>query len=295
MAVDISVIIPNNNELALLRRMLNSIPDSGSVQVIVVDNSPTPLAAADITAGRTNPVEVYYTSPAIGAGGARNEGLKHATGRWLLFADADDFYTPEAFSIIQGDLNSDCDVIYYGWTSCYSDTLQPADRNYVIQQYIQAYKQGDETRLRYYWDSPCSKLVRTQLVRDHNIEFETCPAGNDMGFAVRVGTFARKVKAVDEPVYCATILSGSIIHTRSNRNIKSRFKAVVRLNNFLKSQGLKRYRHSTMRLWLQSWHHGPFVALGLLFHSWRKGNPLMIGCKNWFKTLKFLLRHKPKV
>ena len=292
--IKISVIIPNNNALPLLQRMINSIPDSQEVQIIVVDNSPQPLAAADIIGSRTN-VEVYYSDPARGAGGARNEGLLHVKGQWLLFADADDFYTPEAFTVISADLDSDCEAVYYGWTSCYSDTLEPADRNYVIRQYIQAYLKGDDSRLRYYWDSPCGKLVSAELVRHHNIRFEECSAGNDMGFAVRVGTYAKKVKAVDKPVYCATISSGSIIHTRNVRNVRSRFKAVVRLNKFLKSQGLRQYRHSVMRLWLQSWHSGPHVALGLLFHSWRHGNPLFLGSSRWLKTFKTLRKSKPKV
>ena len=292
--MQISVIIPNNNTLQLLHRMIQSIPDSPEVQIIVVDNSPQPLAADDIIGDRTN-VEVYYSDPARGAGGARNEGLQHVSGRWILCADADDFYTTEAFDIISKDLDSDCDVIYYGWTSCYSDTLEPADRNYVVRQYIQASLKGDDTRLRYHWDSPCGKLVSAELVRQHNIQFEECPAGNDMGFAVRVGTYAHKVKAVDKAVYCATISDGSIIHTTSKRNAESRFKATVRLNNFLKSQGLRQYRHSVMRQWLQSWHHGPVFALKLLFHSWRQGNPITIGSSRWLKTLRTLKREKPKV
>lgn len=294
MAIDISIIIPNNNTLPLLHRMIASIPDEERYQIIVVDNSPTPLSATDIIAQRHN-VEVYYSDPQRGAGGARNEGLTHAQGQWLLFADADDFYTPQAFSAIQPHLNSDHDIIYFGWTSCFSDTLQPANRNYVINQYIDHYIKGDDTRLRYYWDSPCSKLVRTALVRQHNVQFEEVPAGNDMGFAVRIGTFARSVAADPTPVYCATILSTSIIHTKSKRNVASRFKSVVRLNTFLKQQGLRQYRHSILRLWLNSWHKGPIFALGLLFYSWRMGNPLFIGYQRWFSTLKILIGQKPKV
>ncbi len=295
MAITLSVIIPNNNELPLLHRMIQSIPDRDDIQVIVVDNSRVPLAESAIRADRTN-VEVYYSSPSRGAGGARNVALEHARGQWLLFADADDFFTPEAFDIIEPDLRqTDCDVVYYGWASCYSDTLEPADRNYVIDQYIERYLNGDDTRLRYYWDSPCSKLVLTQLVRQHNIQFEEIPAGNDMGFAVRVGTYAHKVKGVDRPVYCATILPTSIIHTATSRNMASRFKAVVRLNQFLKRNNLRPYRHSVLRLWLQSWRKGPFLPLSLLCYSWRHGNTLFIGYQRWFSTLKVLVGQKPKV
>lgn len=294
MAIDISVILPNNNSLTLLRRMIASIPDKESIQIIVVDNSPVPLKADDICRGRNN-VSVYYSSPQRGAGGARNEGLLHAVGRWLLFADADDFYTPEAFSIFEADLQSPCDVIYYDWTSCYSDTLQPANRDYVIRQYISAYQNGNDTFLRYYWDSPCGKLVKRSLVETYHIRFEEVPAGNDMGFSVRVGTFAQTVKAVNKAVYCATILQGSIIHTPSNRNIASRFQSVVRLNTFLKQHHLRRYRHSVMRLWIDAWRRSPLLALRLWVYSIKKGNSVFIGYGRWINTACMLHRHKPKV
>ena len=32
------------------------------------------------------------------AGGARNEGIKIAKGKWVIFADADDYFEPNAFS-----------------------------------------------------------------------------------------------------------------------------------------------------------------------------------------------------
>lgn len=294
MAVDISVILPNNNTLPILRRMIASIPDDERIQVIVIDNSPQPLKAADIIGARRN-VRVYYSAPQRGAGGARNEGLLHATGRWLLFADADDFFTPDAFSIIEADFDSPCDVVYYDWTSCYSDTLLPANRNYVIRQYIDAYLRGDDTFLRYYWDSPCGKLVRRSLVEEHRIRFEEVPAGNDMGFSIRVGVFADKVKAVDRPVYCATILEGSIIHSPSPQNISSRFRSVVRLNTFLKHHHLRRYRHSVMRLWIGAWRRSPLLALRLWAYSVGKGNCVFIGYRRWLNTARLLHRQKPQV
>lgn len=294
MAADISIIIPNNNSLHLLQRMISSIPEREEYEIIVIDNSIVPLDDHAVIAGRNN-VSVYHSAPSRGAGGARNEGLKHATGKWLLFADADDFFLPDAFSIISESLDSDSNVIYYNVASCYSDTMQPANRSDLYRTYIDLCLQGDESKVRYYWDPPWSKLIRRSLVSQSDIKFDECPAGNDMGFSVRVGTFAGKVKAINTPIYCVTIHDGSITHVRSRRNIESRFKAAVRLNSFLKSQHLKQHRHSVMRLWLQSWKSSPLLALKLLAHSTMQGNSIFIGCNRWLSTTKMLIKHKPKV
>lgn len=292
MAADISIIIPNNGALPLLRRMIDSIPESEQYEIIVVDNSPVPIDERAVCNGRRN-VSVYYSAPARGAGGARNEGLVHATGKWLLFADADDYFTRDAFDIISADLDSDNDVIYYNVVSTHSDSLQPAGRSDLYSTYINLCLSGDDSKVRYYWDSPWSKLVRAQLVQDNNIKFDECSAGNDMGFSVRVGTFAYSVKADRRAVYCVTVHDGSITRTLSPHNIESRFKAIVRLNNFLKSQHLRQHRHSIMRLMPSAWRCSPLFALRLLAHSVWHGNSPLIGCTRWFGTLQ-KMRHSKR-
>lgn len=292
MAVDISIIIPNNNPLPLLHRLIDSIPDRQEYEIIVVDNSAVPLNDHAVINGRNN-VFVYHSAPSRGAGGARNEGLLHAKGKWLLFADADDFFTPDAFAIFSESLNSDSDVIYYNVASCHSDTLLPANRNSLYSTYIALSLSGNDSKIRYYWDPPWSKLVRTQLVRDHDIKFDECAAGNDMGFSVRIGTFAHTVHADKRTVYCVTIHDGSITKTLNRRNIESRFKAMVRLNNFLKAQGLRQYRHSIMRIMPSAWRCSPLLALRLLAHSIRQGNSPLIGCTRWLGTLQ-KMRHSKR-
>lgn len=45
-------------------------------------------------------LEFIRASKNGGAGYARNVGLEHAKGKWLLFADADDFYVDNMYDII---------------------------------------------------------------------------------------------------------------------------------------------------------------------------------------------------
>ena len=96
-----TIIIPHKNISTLLQRCLNSIPERPDVQVIVVDDNSDP-AVVDFEnfpgKDRKN-TEIYLTKEGKGAGYARNVGLRHAKGEWLLFADADDFYTENAFII----------------------------------------------------------------------------------------------------------------------------------------------------------------------------------------------------
>ena len=83
-----SIIIPHKNIPKLLQRCLDSIPRREDTQIIVVDDNSDP-AKVDFThfPGLSDPsVEVYFDKSGKGAGRARNIGLEHAKGKWLVFA-----------------------------------------------------------------------------------------------------------------------------------------------------------------------------------------------------------------
>ena len=89
-----SIIIPHYNIPELLQRCLNSIPDLPSFQVIIVDD----CSDGKIVDFRYFPgmerenVKCIFLKERHGAGFARNLGLRYACGKWVLFADADDFF-----------------------------------------------------------------------------------------------------------------------------------------------------------------------------------------------------------
>lgn len=80
-----SVIIPFRDCTDFLRVACASIPVRDDVQVIVVDNAKEPIGAEAIISFNNPHIEYYTSSPFKGAGCARNEGLKHAKGKFLLF------------------------------------------------------------------------------------------------------------------------------------------------------------------------------------------------------------------
>ena len=110
-----SVIIPHREIPDLLMRCLKSIPVSEDIQVIVVDdNSPDVDTYLEKYPELSRPYLEFIRAPKNGgAGYARNIGLNHAKGKWLLFADADDFFVGNMYDIISMHVESDADVIYF--------------------------------------------------------------------------------------------------------------------------------------------------------------------------------------
>ncbi|MCZ9337789.1 glycosyltransferase, partial [Streptomyces sp. TRM76130] len=95
-----SVIIPCFKVQGFLRECLDSVLGQSyrDLEVIAVDDrSPDGCGAIlDAYAARDDRVRVLHLPEKVGLGRARNAGLPHATGDYLLFLDGDDTLTPGA-------------------------------------------------------------------------------------------------------------------------------------------------------------------------------------------------------
>jgi glycosyltransferase involved in cell wall biosynthesis len=99
----VSVVVPVYDVEAYLPATLDSVLAQAGVdvEVVVVDDGSTDRsgAIADEYAARDRRVRVVHTGNR-GLGAARNEGVKHATGELLTFADSDDVVPPDAYATL---------------------------------------------------------------------------------------------------------------------------------------------------------------------------------------------------
>lgn len=94
-----SFVIPHHNTPDLLQRLVDSIPQRDDIEIIVVDDNSDNDKKANIC---RSDVKIIYIDKAHtrGAGHARNIGMDAATGKWILFPDADDFYKPDFITVL---------------------------------------------------------------------------------------------------------------------------------------------------------------------------------------------------
>lgn len=209
-----SIIIPHKDIPDLLTRCLKSIPVSEDIQVIVVDDN---SSDADTYLERypelSRPyLEFVRTTKGGGAGYARNVGLDHAKGKWLLFADADDFFVEDMYDIISSYIDSEADVIFFKKKSVLSENASiKADRCAYVNQYIDQYlSDGDEWPIRYNMYVPWGKMVRRELISKKNIRFDEVKYSNDVYFSLLVGYYAGTIEAINRVLYVVTSRSDSL-------------------------------------------------------------------------------------
>lgn len=278
-----SVIIPHftKSDTLLLERAVASVPDREDIEVLVVDNSPNKIDR-HLFNHRSN-VRILFSDNTKGCGHARNVGMEQAKGVWMLFLDADDFFTERAFQVFDSYRDAKFDVIFFKMTSCYSDTLKPAHRHELYIEKIDKFlKDGDEYALRYRWSPAWSRMVKAILVKTNDMWWEEVPASEDLVFSAKLGIVAKSIYADAAEVYCVTVTQGSITNTRSFKNIESMFDVRIRKNNLLRKHGLNR-NTSVMYLIIQSLRFGIRPFLKLFYKALITGN-LFVGCQNWFRT-----------
>src|SRR5690606_29417331 len=95
--IQVSIIIPHYNSTELLEKLISTIPEISSIQTIVVDDHSNEFhknRLMEIEQANKNRNILFLTNDLDkkNAGSSRNKGLKHAKGKWVLFADSDDYF-----------------------------------------------------------------------------------------------------------------------------------------------------------------------------------------------------------
>lgn len=238
-----SIIIPHYNSSDLLKRMLNSIPERDDIQIIVVDDCSDTQERHDLKALNHKNLELYFLENNYGAGYARNVGLDHASGKWVLVVDADDIFAENAFDVF--DRYKDLDVDYIGFCiKCVdTNTLKPNGRKIVSDESVRKYinhKSDNTLSLYKYKNTVCwNKLVSLAFIKKNNIKFETCNVNNDVLYALLVGYYAKTLEVIDDELYYFTENQDSITHKK--RTVEREFQfylQVQKRNGFYKAMGL---------------------------------------------------------
>ena len=211
-----TIIIPHFNLPLSLRRLLNSIPPRDDLEVLVVDDCSTKqLDELHKVKDEFKNVRWLSTNENGGGGKARNVGLENARGKYLIFADADDFFLPEFNPLLDKIKSSglDFDLLFFNSNSVYEESLLKADRTKRVNDSFKRYKVNPEKSkalLQYTYGEPWGKIVKAELVRKNNIRFDETPIHNDTRFSYLVGFHARNILVEDITAYCVTDRLNSI-------------------------------------------------------------------------------------
>ena len=259
-----SIIIPHKNIPLLLQRCLDSIPQWEDIQVIVVDdNSSSEIVDFSNFPGQNRAgVEIVFTKEGRGAGYARNCGLERAKGKWLIFADADDFFNPCFALAIDSYRDTTYDQIFFLSNSVDSDTLQPV---IARQSYLKEIEDGDYNSFRYKTFVPWAKMFSANMVKKYHLRFDETVAANDVMFVTYADYYSKNIATCVQSVYCSTVRMNSLWYGMAYSSLLARVSVSARFNCFMKSLKLDDKRVYTYAWVARCKRIGLKAYLGALF------------------------------
>ncbi|MGW0475179.1 bifunctional glycosyltransferase/CDP-glycerol:glycerophosphate glycerophosphotransferase [Streptomyces coeruleorubidus] len=221
-----SVIVPAYQVQAYLHECLESVLSQScpDLELIVVDDcSPDACGAIiDEFAARDARVHPVHLPENVGLGRARNAGVAHASGDYLLFLDSDDTLTPDALRSIADRLKEtgDPDVLVFDYARTYwtGEAIRNQAALQLTEQGPAPFRLEDRPGLLRLLMVAWNKAYRREFVEEKGFEF---PPGyyEDTPWTYPVLMTAESIATLDRVcVHYRQRRQGSILRTTSERH-----------------------------------------------------------------------------
>lgn len=218
--MNFTIIIPHKNIPHLLERLIKSIPVRDDLEIIVVDDHSDGNVKEYLNKIERDNLTFLFNQDCRGAGNARNYALPLAKGKWVLFADSDDFFNQGFNDFLDKYMDSDADVVYFNANSVDTDTYEASNRADHLHEFHNIY-QEDKVRgeliMRCMFTEPWCKMIKRDLIDKYSIRFDTTAIHEDVKFACLVGRYAKKVLVDNRQLYCVTSRANSLSRSQSHQ------------------------------------------------------------------------------
>ena len=194
----VSVIMPCYNAAPFVAQAVSSVMGQtyGNVELIVVDDGSTD-GSIDLLqqSAEANPGRIcVFNQNQQGPYPARNHALRHATGEFVAFLDADDYWTPDCLEKLHTALIAQqADIAYCGW--------QNVGEDIQFEPYIPPAYEDEDPVAHFLRSCPWpihAALVRRELVDRLGGFSERRFSSMDFDFWLRALSLTRKITRVPE-------------------------------------------------------------------------------------------------
>ncbi len=246
-----SFVIPHKNTPALLVRCLNSIPLREDVEIIVVDDNSDNVNWEELNKSVLPQFHLILNKASKGAGHARNIGLDACCGKWVIFADSDDFFSSACNKILDEYMDSDAEIIFFSVDSVNSDNVEEHsfradDKIKLIANYRTTPSIENEDAIKFLYTEPWGKIYKADLIKRHDIRFSESRVCNDILFSYKASCYAPQVAVDERTLYVITFRSDSL----SADSYVNYEKAITRLSEVAKSQAFVEQHYHPIEIYL---------------------------------------------
>ncbi|HQY66473.1 MAG TPA: glycosyltransferase family 2 protein [Pyrinomonadaceae bacterium] len=153
-APKVSIVIPAYNVADFIAETLKSVAEQKfrDYEVIVINDGSPDTPAFERAIGAFREDIVYIKQPSLGAGAARNTGIRHARGEIIAFLDGDDIWMPDF-------LASQMIFLGRGYDMVYCDALQFGMRSATRKTFMEGAPSNGEVTALSLLDYSCNVIT----------------------------------------------------------------------------------------------------------------------------------------
>lgn len=291
----ISIIVPVYNAEKYITRCVQSILEQEytNFELILIDDGSTDESSNILSRlSKSDDRILVLNQKNSGVSQARNNGLQHSSGAWIMFVDADDYIAPSAlarmFSIA---VKTSADIVAFEYYTCKNAERVPS--KFLNDRDIKIYSGDERINLiksciesRAYGNTqgptnigvPWAKLYRREVVSEDWFDIKLTHM-EDTIFNINVLMKAKRITYVPEALYFYVIHAESTVH-RHHENFEPVAQRVTeRLHEFAEKFHLEKELQLVIK-----------YKLFCLYYSCVKTQYFKAGNLNAVKTIKHLRR-----
>lgn len=181
-------------------------------------------------------VRTFSTGINGGGGKARNIGLDNVRGKYVIFADADDFFLPSFDNILDKYSGIEFDLLFFNAISLFEDNFNLSSRTTHLTSHINKAINGDLKGLqflKFLFGEPWCRIISHRMLVQNNVRFDEVRIHNDTKFAYLVGYYAEKIILDPTVAYCVIDRRESVSKQLGEDKNITRLEVFSKKNSFL--------------------------------------------------------------
>ena len=210
-----SIIIPIYNGEKYIKECLNSIIDQtfNNYEVIVVDDGSSDnsyLICKQIS--KLNSKIRIYKQENKGVSSARNYGLLHSNGEYIIFIDADDYIEENTLEVLFKNLKeiNNNEMLVFGFKHKYKNCEIPFETQSFEIDSSNSFLEEQYLTNKYIGGALWNKVFVKKIITDNNLKFDSdIHYSEDLQFILKYSKYLNKIKYIGQQLYCYRIRKNS--------------------------------------------------------------------------------------
>lgn len=244
----VSVIIPVYNAEKYLVKCLNSVVNQTlkDTEIICVDDGSTDksLEILNDYAKKDSRFKIIRQQNLF-AGAARNNGIKNASGKYLVFWDSDDFFEADALSVMYNKCEKYSADICLCAACCYDSESGKTsiDESFLKKRFLPRDRVfSKDTHARYIFNIasnvPWQRMFLASFVRENNLEFQNLRQANDTYFVMMAMYYARRITYTEKALINYRTNNSSSITGKASAEPLCAYQSYAAVYEKLRAEGM---------------------------------------------------------